>query len=105
MQFHERLARSKRAHLALAGEVWRDTRLSVVVFSNRLPQAITRVPSEDDAAVQSIVPSLSCLMRDADALHLAVASRSNITQFASLDKIRPIAADHWLREIECVPGT
>ena len=58
---------------------------------------------EDYAAVQRIVPGLSCLVRGADALHLAVAVRSNITHFASLDKTQRIAARHWLVGIECVP--
>lgn len=58
---------------------------------------------EDYAAVQRIVPGLSCLIRGADALHLAVAARSEITHFASLDKTQRIAASHWLVGIECVP--
>jgi predicted nucleic acid-binding protein len=58
---------------------------------------------EDYASVQRIVPSLNCLVRGADAQDLAVASRSNITHFASLDKTQRIAAGHWLRGIECVP--
>ena len=58
---------------------------------------------EDYAAVQRIVPGLNCLVRGADALHLAVAARSNITHFASLDKTQRAAASHWLLGIECVP--
>ena len=58
---------------------------------------------EDYAAVQRVVPGLNCLVRGADALHLAVAARSGITHFASLDKTQRLAANHWLREIECVP--
>jgi uncharacterized protein len=58
---------------------------------------------EDYAAVQRIVPGLSCMVRGADALHLAVAARSNITHFASLDKTQRVAASHWLLGIECVP--
>jgi uncharacterized protein len=58
---------------------------------------------EDYAAVQRIVPGLSCMVRGADALHLAVATRSNITHFASLDKTQRMAASHWLLGIECVP--
>ncbi len=59
---------------------------------------------EDYAAVQRIIPSLNCLVRGADALHLAVAARSNITHFASLDKTQRVAASHWLLGIECVPA-
>lgn len=59
---------------------------------------------EDYATVQRTVPNLNCLVRGADALHLAVAARSNITHFASLDKTQRVAASHWLVGIECVPG-
>ena len=58
---------------------------------------------EDYAAVQRTVSSMNCLVRGADALHLAVAARSNITHFASLDKTQRVAASHWLVGIECVP--
>lgn len=58
---------------------------------------------EDYAAVQRAVPSLNCLVRGADALHLAVAARSNITHFASLDKTQRIAVGQWLVGVECVP--
>jgi uncharacterized protein len=59
---------------------------------------------EDYAAVHRVVPGLKCLVRGADALHLAVAARSGITHFASLDKTQRVAAGHWLVGIECVPG-
>ena len=59
---------------------------------------------EDYAAVQRTVPGLNCLVRGADALHLAVAARSGITHFASLDKTQRVAAGQWLVGIECVPG-
>jgi hypothetical protein len=87
----------------LAAEFCRDTSVSVAAFCNQVLQAINGVLREDYAAVQRIVPSLNCLVRGANALHLAVASRSNITHFASLDKTQRIAAGHWLRGIECVP--
>ena len=58
---------------------------------------------EDYAAVQRTVPGLNCLVRGADALHLAVAARSGITHFASLDKTQRVVASHWLVGIECVP--
>ena len=58
---------------------------------------------EDYVAVLRIVPGLSCLVRGADALHLAVAARSNITHFASVDKTQRVAASFWLVGIECVP--
>ena len=59
---------------------------------------------EDYATVQRTVPGLNCLVRGADALHLAVAARSSITHFASLDNTQRIAASHWLVGIDCVPG-
>ena len=58
---------------------------------------------EDYATVQRTVSGLNCLVRGADALHLAVAARSNITHFASLDKTQRDAISHWLKGIECVP--
>jgi uncharacterized protein len=58
---------------------------------------------EDYAAVQRIVPGLTCLVRGADALHLAVAARSHITHFASLDLTQRMAAKQWLAGMECVP--
>lgn len=57
----------------------------------------------DYAAVQRVVPGLNCLVRGADALHLAVAARSNITHFASLDKTQRVAAGQWLAGIKFVP--
>jgi predicted nucleic acid-binding protein len=87
----------------LGAKVCRGIGLSVAAFSNQLLQGIAGVLREDYAAVQRIVPALNCLVRGADALHLAVASRSNITHFASLDKAQRIAAGHWLRGIACVP--
>ena len=59
---------------------------------------------EDFAAVQRTVPGLNCPVRGADALHLAVAARSNMTHFASLDKTQRVAAGQWLTGVACVPG-
>jgi hypothetical protein len=53
--------------------------------------------------VQRVVSGISCLVRGADALHLAVAARSDMTHFASRDKTQRLAAAQWLREIPCVP--
>ena len=54
-------------------------------------------------ALQRVVPGISCQVRGADALHLAVAARSGMTHFASLDKTQRLAAAQWLRDIPCVP--
>ena len=59
---------------------------------------------EDYATLQRTVPGMNCLVRGADALHLAVTARSNITHVASLDKTQCVAASHWLTGVECVPG-
>ena len=59
---------------------------------------------EDYATVQRTVPGMNCLVRGADALHLAAAARSNITHFASLDRTQRVAASHWPMGVECVPG-
>ncbi len=58
---------------------------------------------EDYAAVQRMVSSLNCLVRGADALHLAVSARSGCTHLASLDKAQRVAAAHWMNTVICVP--
>jgi uncharacterized protein len=60
---------------------------------------------EDYETVQRVVPSLNCLVRGADALHLAVAARGKVTHFASLDKTQRDAANVWLKQVKCVPAT
>jgi uncharacterized protein len=67
--------------------------------------ALQRLPvlREDYSAVQRVVPDINCLVRGADALHLAVAARCGMTHFASLDKTQRLAAAQWLGEIPCVP--
>ena len=59
---------------------------------------------EDYLAVQKTVPNMRCLVRGADALHLAAASRNGSTHFASLDKAQRLAAGQWLQGVECVPA-
>lgn len=61
------------------------------------------VRREDYGAVQRKVPALQSLVRGADALHLAVADRSAVTHFASLDRAQRTAAQHWLPNVLCVP--
>ena len=58
---------------------------------------------EDYKSVQNMAPDISCLVRGADALHLAVAERSGITHFASLDKTQRQAAAQWLTGVVWVP--
>jgi uncharacterized protein len=67
--------------------------------------ALQRLPvlREDYSAVQRVVPGINCLVRGADALHLAVAARSGMTHFASLDKTQRLAAQQWLSDVQCVP--
>jgi predicted nucleic acid-binding protein len=67
--------------------------------------ALQRLPvlREDYSAVQRVVPDINCFVRGADALHLAVAARSGMTHFASLDKTQRLAAQQWLTDVQCVP--
>jgi hypothetical protein len=81
----------------VAANVCRNACFSVAAFSKQPPQVIAGTLRENHAAVQRIVPSLNYLVRGAEALQSAVASRSNITHSASLDKTERIGAGHWLR--------
>jgi predicted nucleic acid-binding protein len=67
--------------------------------------ALQRLPvlREDYNTVQRVVPAINCLVRGADALHLAVTARSGMTHFASLDKTQRLAAQQWLQAVQCVP--
>lgn len=59
---------------------------------------------EDHAAIERAAPRMDCPVRAADALHLAVAARNDITHFATLDKTQRTAANGWLAGVECVPA-
>lgn len=67
--------------------------------------ALQRLPvlREDYSTVQRVTPGIKCLVRGADALHLAVAARCGMTHFASLDKTQRLAAAQWLGDVQCVP--
>ena len=58
---------------------------------------------DDYVAIERAIPRMDCLVRAADALHLAVAARHEITHFATLDKTQRVAANRWLNGVECVP--
>ena len=92
----------------LRGETPADVAHAINQSIERLLEvgALQRLPvlREDYSAVQRVVPGISCLVRGADTLHLAVAARSGMTHFASLDKTQRLAAAQWLRHIPCVPG-
>jgi uncharacterized protein len=61
------------------------------------------VSSEDFRSIEDSVPRIHCMVRGADALHLAVAARLKVTHFASLDLMQRTAASLWIPGIECVP--
>ena len=67
--------------------------------------ALQRLPvlREDYSAVQRVVADINCLVRGADALHLAVAARCGMSHIASLDKTQRLAAQQWLKGVSCVP--
>ena len=67
--------------------------------------ALHRLPvlRDDYNAVRRVTPTINCMVRGADALHLAVASRCGVTHFASLDKTQRLAAEQWLAGVHCVP--
>ena len=91
----------------LRGETPADVAHAVDQTIKRLLEvgALQRLPvlREDYSAVQRVVSGISCSVHGADAQHLAVAARSGMTHFASLDKTQRLAAAQWLREIPCVP--
>ena len=68
-------------------------------------RALHRLPvlRDDYNAVRRVSPTISCMLRGADALHLAVASRCGMTHFASLDKTQRLAAAQWLAGVQSVP--
>ena len=91
----------------LRGETSTDLAYTIDQTIKRLLEegALQRLPvlREDYNAVQRVVPDISYLVRGGDALHLAVAARSGMTHFASLDKTQRLAAAQWLRKVSCVP--
>ena len=67
--------------------------------------ALQRLPvlRDDYNAVRRVAPGINCMVRGADALHLAIAARCHMTHFASLDKTQRLAAMQWLGDVPCVP--
>jgi predicted nucleic acid-binding protein len=92
----------------LRGETSVDVAYTIDQTIKRLLEngALQRLPvlREDYNAVQRVTPGIRCMVRGADALHLAVVARCGMTHFASLDKSQRLAAQQWPMEVECVPG-
>ena len=92
----------------LRGETSTDVAHTIDQTIKRLLEqgALQRLPvlREDYSAVHRVVPGINCLVRGADALHLAVAARCGISHFASLDKTLRLAAQQWLQKVQCVPA-
>lgn len=98
---------------ALQAKVWRgDTPASV---AREITQLMTRllaqnalqriaVLREDYRAVEQQAAQMTGALRGADALHLAVAARHQVSHFASLDKTQCGAARQWLAGVACVPA-
>lgn len=67
--------------------------------------ALLRLPvlREDFSAVERTTSEHLTMVRGADALHIAVAARSGVSHFASLDKTQRVVARRWLLGVECLP--
>ena len=76
--------------------------LTSLIEKNALQRIV--VLRDDYAFVQRKVPQTPGLVRGADALHLAVAARLEVTHFASLDRTQRVAAGSWLIGVKCVPA-
>lgn len=98
---------------ALQAKVWRgDTPAGVAreitqLLARLLAQnALQRIAvlREDYRAVELQAAQITGVLRGADALHLAVAARHQVSHFATFDKTQLAAARHWLPDVACVPG-